>query len=245
MNQGLGLATPARNYIQNVVPKIESLFGKELKPIKTPMSEGYHPGIDDTNMYTGEDSDEYKSIIGCCIWMIVIGRFDIVYATSSMSRFNILPREGRLKVAKRILAYLKTFPKWKIIFDTTYPNHFIYPIENHSNWMEFYYDAEEEISNDLPKSKGQGMIVHVDTDHAHDLVNRRSIAGILLIFNDTPILWLSKRQKNVETSTYGSELVASRIATELILEVGSMLILLGVDLDGPTLMLGNNVNGFE
>jgi hypothetical protein len=109
--------------------------------------------------------------------------FDIVCATSAMNRFNMLPREGRLKAAK---TYLKTFPKWKI-FDTTYPNYFIYPIENHSNWMEFYYDAEEEISNDLSKTKEQGMTVHVDTDHAHGLVTRSSINGILLILNDTPL----------------------------------------------------------
>jgi hypothetical protein len=42
-NQGLGLGISAITYIYNVIPKFESLFGKELKPIKTPMSEGYHP----------------------------------------------------------------------------------------------------------------------------------------------------------------------------------------------------------
>ena len=40
--QGLGLAISARTYILKC-PKFESLFGRELKPIKTPMSEGYHP----------------------------------------------------------------------------------------------------------------------------------------------------------------------------------------------------------
>ena len=40
----------------------------------------------------------------------------------------------------------------------------------------------------------------------------------------------------------GSELVASRIATELILEVRSMLRSLGVNLDGPMLMLGDNIS---
>jgi hypothetical protein len=46
----------------------------------------------------------------------------------------------------------------------------------------------------------------------------------------------------VETSSYGLELVAFRIATELILEVRFMLRSLGVDLDGPTLMLGDNMS---
>jgi len=86
------------------------------------------------------------------------------------------------------------------------------------------------------------MTVYVDADHAHDLVTRRSITGILMMLNNTPIRWVSKRQKTVETSTYGSELVASRIATELILEVRFMLRSLGVDLDGPTLMLGDNMS---
>jgi hypothetical protein len=42
-NQGLGIAISARTHIQNVIPKFENLFGKERKPIKTPMSEGCHP----------------------------------------------------------------------------------------------------------------------------------------------------------------------------------------------------------
>jgi hypothetical protein len=46
----------------------------------------------------------------------------------------------------------------------------------------------------------------------------------------------------VETSTYGSELVASRIATELILEIKYILRSLGVALDGPALMLGDNMS---
>jgi hypothetical protein len=46
-NQGLGLDLSARTYIQNVIPKFESLCGKESKPVKAPMSEGYHPETDD------------------------------------------------------------------------------------------------------------------------------------------------------------------------------------------------------
>jgi hypothetical protein len=32
-----------------------------------------------------------------------------------------------LKAVKRIVAYLKTFPKERVVVDTTYPDHFIYP----------------------------------------------------------------------------------------------------------------------
>jgi hypothetical protein len=103
-NQGLGLAISAKTYTQNVIPKFEGFFGNEFKPIKTPMSEGYHPEVDDSPLYNEEASAKYRSIIGRCIWIIVLGRLDIAYTTSAMSRFNMLPREGHLKAVKRILS---------------------------------------------------------------------------------------------------------------------------------------------
>jgi hypothetical protein len=59
-NHGLGLALSAKNYIQNVIPKFEGLFVKEFKSIKTPMSEGYHPEIDDSPLCTENDTAEYR-----------------------------------------------------------------------------------------------------------------------------------------------------------------------------------------
>jgi hypothetical protein len=84
-NQGVVLSLSAKTYIQNVIPKFEGLFGKEFKPIKTSMSERYryHPEIDDSPQFTEDDYDKYRSIIGGCIWIIVIGRFDMEYATSA------------------------------------------------------------------------------------------------------------------------------------------------------------------
>jgi hypothetical protein len=83
---------------------------------------------------------------------------------------------------------------------------------------------------------------YVDANHAHDLATSRSITGIMVILNNKPIRWISKLQNSVKTSTYGSELVASKIAMELNLEVRYMLRILGVALDTPALMLGDNVS---
>jgi hypothetical protein len=95
----LGLAISAKRYIQNVIPKFESLFGKDLNPVKTPMSEGCHPEIDDTPLCIDEDSAKYRSFLGCRICIIVLGSFDIAYVTSAMRRFSMAPREGHLKAA--------------------------------------------------------------------------------------------------------------------------------------------------
>jgi hypothetical protein len=58
-----------------------------------------------------------------------------------------------LTAVKGILEYLKIFPKGRVIVDTTYPDHSVYPVEDHPNWRDFYQDAEEEIPNDLPMSE--------------------------------------------------------------------------------------------
>jgi hypothetical protein len=91
----------------------------------------------------------------------------------------------------RILSYLKTFPKERAIIDASYPDHSMFSVEVHSNWMEFYPDAGEEIPKDLPLEKGPRvrMTVYVHSDHSHDLVTRRSITGILFMLNNTSIRW--------------------------------------------------------
>jgi hypothetical protein len=55
-NQGIRLALSSKTYIQNIISKFEGLFGKEFKPIKTPMSEGYHPEVYDSILCTEDDS---------------------------------------------------------------------------------------------------------------------------------------------------------------------------------------------
>ena len=239
------LALSAGTYIKNLIPKFERLFGVEaFKTYKTPMEEGLHPELDDSPFCSDDDAAKFRSIIGSLNWIITLGRFDVSYATSSLSRFGMAPREGHLKAALRILGYLKAFSKGRVIYGVNYPDHSKYPVEDHPNWTEFYPDAEEEVPPDMPLPKGKPVriTVYVDADHAHDQVTRRSVTGIVLFLNNTPIRVVCKRQKTVETSTYGSELVAARVATELVMEMRYMLRMLGVPLDGPALMLGDNMS---
>jgi hypothetical protein len=50
--------------------EFEGLFGKEFKPIKTPMSEGYHPEVDNSPLCTEDDSANYRSII-CYLFLFL------------------------------------------------------------------------------------------------------------------------------------------------------------------------------
>jgi hypothetical protein len=66
------------------------------------------------------------------------------------------------------------------------------------------------------------------------------VTGVIVILNNTPIRTFSKRQKTIEISTYGAEMVAARIAIDMILENRYCLRMIGVHIDGPALMIGDN-----
>lgn len=86
---------------------------------------------------------------------------------------------------------------------------------------EFHPDAAENTLDKVlePKGKECTLTCYVDADHAHDQLNRRSVSGIILLFSNTPVSWVSKNQKTVETSTYDVELVASRIAVQMMISM--------------------------
>ena len=46
----------------------------------------------------------------------------------------------------------------------------------------------------------------------------------------------------MESSTYSSKLVATRVATDLIMEIRYAMRMLGVTMDGPAMMLGDNMS---
>ena len=78
----------------------------------------------------------------------------------------------------------------------------------------------------------------VDANLAHCKVKGRSVTGLLILLNQTPIEWFSKNQATVETSTYGSELVASRISVEKLQEFRYLICILGAPVDGSGYLFG-------
>ena len=51
--------------------------------------------------------------------------------------------------------------------------------------------------------------------HTQELLSF-SHTGIIIFFQNAPIIWFSKRQNTVEAETFGSEFVALRIGKELL-----------------------------
>jgi hypothetical protein len=95
----------------------------------------------------------------------------------------------------------------------------------------------------FPTPLGQEIPITIffDSDHAHDKVTGRSISGIIVMVGRTPIIWKSRRQGAVQTSTYGAEFCAMRMATEEAISIRYMLQSLGIPITQPTKLFGDNL----
>ena len=103
------------------------------------------------------------------------------------------------------------------------------------DWSGFYSDAGPLIPDNFPKDLGETVKItcYVDANHAGNMVARRSHTGFAVFVNSAPIIWWSKRQNTVETSTFGSEYVAPRIATEQIIALRYKLKMMGIKVKDP------------
>ena len=66
-----------------------------------------------------------------------------------------------------------------------------------------------------------------------------------MYLNKAPIVWYSKRQNTVESSTFGSEFVAMKTAIELIEAFRYKLRMMGIPLDGSTNVFCDNEAVFK
>ena len=76
--------------------------------------------------------------------------------------------------------------------------------------------------------------------HTRNTLTRQSVTGILLLINNTPLVWISRKQTTVETSTFGSEIIAARTAIDLIIEICYKLRCLGLQIERSSTLVGDN-----
>jgi hypothetical protein len=159
-----------------------------------------------------------------------------------LSTFLAAPRQGHLNEVLHIFAYLKRYKKSTMVFDDTLPNFDKTIFQQNADWSNFYHDATEKIPPNAPEPRGHpvNMYCFCDFDHAGDRVTRRSQSGIILFLNRAPIIWFSKKQNTVKTSTFGAEFVALRIAIELIESLRYKLRMMGIPIAGPCSVLCDN-----
>ena len=227
----------SQQYLKEATRNVIQWAEKHGYMIKTKASSvlpcGYRPELETSDFCDPEMHTFFQQQIGILRWAVELGRIDIACEVSILSSFLAAPRMGHIEAILHIYAYLRQHDRSRVVFDSDTVDHGEYV---RPDWTDFYPDAREAVPTDAPEPRGKAVqsTCFVDADHASDRVSRRSRSGVLIYLNRSPIVWYSKRQNSVETSTFGSEFVALKAATELVVGLRYKLRMMGVPIDGAT-----------
>ena len=236
------------DYVKAIIKNLEERLRKEGRKLPsratTPMSGDYRPEVDGTAELDGSGITTYQELIGELRWATEIGRVDILHEVSILSAYQAAPREGHMDQLLHIFAYLKKNPKLTLYFDPGMPK--IDPTDfagsSSEEFREQYRGAKEEIPHNMPEPRGRFVVMtaFVDAAHASDKRTRRSHTGFIIFVNRAPIIFYSKRQSTIESSTFSSEFIALKVCTESIIALRFKLRMFGVPIEGPALVLNDN-----
>jgi hypothetical protein len=231
-------------YIKEALKTLENTLaekGEKLSEKAAPMPTNYRPELDVTPELTDESANWFQGLIGILRWAVELGRVDIAHEVSILSTHLAAPRRGHLMAALHIFGYLKKHNNRSLGMNPGRPvvdeSRFV-----KCDWSDHYPDAIVDKPRNMPKPLGKEVTIHVfwDASHAANRVTRRSHTGILVYCNKALVTWYSKRQNTVESSTFGSEFVAGRIAVDLVEALVYKLMCFGVNVLVPADMFGDN-----
>ena len=80
----------------------------------------------------------------------------------------------------------------------------------------------------------------VDADLVGESLTRRSRTGFIVMLNNAPIYWHSKKQTTEETSTFGSEFMVMKQATEYLCGLRYKLRMFGIPVYKLAFIYGDN-----
>ena len=209
----------------------------------------YRPELDTTEYCDENKTTLFQNFIGMLRWSCELRQIDILHETSLLSQYLAKPRIGHLMQSLSIFGYMEKFKdRWLVMDPQRYQIDWV-PMEDEPSpearaeeMKKIYIDAEEHLPHNMPVPYGKEVDINVfvDADHAGNKITRRSHTGIVIYCNCSPIIWFSKRQNTVETSTFSSEIIALKISIELVEGLRYKLRMFGVPISGPARIFCDN-----
>jgi len=236
------LCMEPRRYIEKMDDTYLQLFGEKPKQCQTPLDKNDHPELDESPLLDDKGIKIYQSLVGACQWVIQLGRFDIAVHVMSLSSFRAAPREGHLRRMRKIYGYIMKYKHGIIRFNTDMPDLSDLPTHDHDWSNTPYAGSTEELPGNIPPPRGKSVriITYADANLCHNVLNGKAVTAVLHFLNKTPIDWFSKKQNTVETATFGAESSAARTAIEQMRANKMLLLYLGVPIEGPSVLFGDN-----
>jgi hypothetical protein len=105
-----------------------------------------------------------------------------------------------------------------------------------------YGNDSEIIPPDQLVQQGKLMCTttYQDASPYDHLITGRAVSGVIQFVNRTPRSSFCKKKQTVETATYGPELMVTRQADHQIIYLRYTSCMMGIPLNGPSLMFGDS-----
>jgi hypothetical protein len=161
-------------------------YGNNVKAVDTPFlcenitKPAFSGEADELRELTLEEQASYRSKIGGILYAANITRVDLQFIVGVLARYVSNPLAIHMKAVNRVLRYIATTKSIKLLFD---------------------------FSNS-PLSEGLTVQIYSDSDWAGQSDNRKSTSGWLLMWNNCPVAWQSKKQSTVALSSTEAEYYA-------------------------------------
>lgn len=149
-----------------------------------PMKAGLAIEMTDPKDYEETELQEYQQLIGKLMYLACGTRPDIAFTVGQLSKHNVDPRKSHLQAARRVVRYLKSTMQMGLVFG-------------------------REVKSHSPKNPPlYGLIGYADSNFARDPGDRKSVMGYCFFLNGAVVLWSSKKQRTMSTSTIEAEYIA-------------------------------------
>jgi hypothetical protein len=143
-----------------------------------------------------DESLLYPATVGSLLYIATVSRPDIAFAASSLARYLAAPTRELLDAALYAVRYLKATADISLVFGAR---------------RNMTVLGTNGLSNG---GKGFQAIAYGDADFANCEETRRSITGIVVTLDGTPVVWASRKQPTVAKSTTAAEYIAASMTVD-------------------------------
>ena len=162
-------ATSASKYVQEAVSNSEAYLHEDFggrnfaKKVINPFESDYDRMMDLSAELGPILLNYYQTQIGVLIYLVELGRIEIITEVSMLASQPALSQEGHLEEVFHIFEYLKGHNNARMVFDPTYPTPDMPMFQEH-DWCDFYGDAREAIPPNAPEPRGKEVDIRIFVD---------------------------------------------------------------------------------
>jgi hypothetical protein len=148
------------------------------------------------------------AVVGSLLYIATVTRPDIAYAAAAAARYLSQPTKELLDSAMHVVKYMKYTEQFKLAFGA----------RRNAKPVRLY---------GLPSAPSFPTLAYRDADYANCVETRRSVTGIVITVDGTPVVWASRKQPTVTRSTTAAEYVAASMTADEAILVHKILSDLG------------------